>query len=690
MIDRQTYHDLFMQAPVLMAWLRGPTFLFAFANQYYVQTVGARELIGRTMRDALPELEGQPYHGILQRVYRTGEPFSANEMPAMLDRHRNGLLERRFFNFIYQPTRDADGTINGVLIVGSDVTSQTETRLHTEQLAQRLQLARQAADLARERAVRLQAVTTALARALTLGQVCDVILHEGRTSLGAAATSLSLVDDDGAYLELVGQLGYPPETVVAWRRPPTDGELPMMEVLRTGRLVQVPRPGAGPLVFVPLVLDRHTSGVFSLCYTQPRPLGDEERAFMLTVSGQCAQAIDRVRLYELSDRRLRAAEAATRVKDEFLRTVSHELRTPVSVMKVWTEVLGRSSDETTRTRALAAISDAVRAQSRMIEDMVDASRLATGKFALSLRPTELEPLIEVTLAAARRRAQAKQIALVFERPAEGTVVEADPDRLQQIIGNLLSNAVNFTPPGGRITVSLVHDGTHAEITVSDTGEGIAHDFLPFVFEAFRQGDNSSSRDQGGLGLGLSIVFELVRRHNGTVVARSAGVGQGATFVVRLPVLPRAPDRAQPLPAPDEETLAGLVLLVVDDQAAARDGLAVLLARAGAEVIVADSTDEALVALDRQSPDLVLSDLGMPERDGFELIRAIRGRNDDRGRLPAIAFSDYATAADRERALAAGFDRHLSKSASFVELVELVAELIEHAGARRRAAVVRAI
>jgi signal transduction histidine kinase/CheY-like chemotaxis protein len=679
------YYHLFMQAPVGIAWVRGPTHVFEFANEQYIRSIGGRAPLGKTARELFPEFEGQPFFAMLDRTFATGEPLIVCDMPIHIDSTGTGRIDLAYYNFIYQPTRNDANEIDGILFVGVDVTEQTMARQRAEQMAEYLRVARQAAERARERSMRLQLVTTSLARALTVGEVGEVTLNEGLASVGAAAGALALVDEEGGHLELAQLTGYPPQLVSEWRRLPVDAPLPQLAVLKTGHMEVLPAPtgmAPGPWLLLPLQVDHRTIGVLSVSFVDREQLSDGDCGFLLTLASQCAQALDRVRLYELATRRLTAAEAATRVKDEFLKTVSHELRTPVAVMKVWTEVLARAADEATRARALAAITDAVRSQARMIDDMVDAARVATGKIALSLRPIELEPLVEITLAAIRSRAQAKQIQIVYRRPPLQTTIEADPDRLQQIIGNLLANAVNFTPIGGRITVEVTRAANEAQICVTDTGEGIAPEFLPHMFEPFRQGDSSTTRVQGGLGLGLAIVADLVRMHNGTVVAHSEGVGRGARFDVRLPVLPRTAARPLPPAVAPDDALAGLVLLVVDDQESAREGLAVLLARTGAEVIVADSAQQALLALERHTPDLILSDLAMPERDGYDLIRTIRSRGDEYRRVPAVAFTDYAGEEDRARAIDAGFDCHVTKQTSFLELVRTVAKLTERRRPRR--------
>ena len=383
----------------------------------------------------------------------------------------------------------------------------------------------------------------------------------------------------------------------------------------------------------------------------------------------------------------RQAEEANRLKDEFLATLSHELRTPLTSILGWSRLLNTGLDERMRGRAAETIERNARAQAQLIDDLLDVSRIITGKLRLNTRPVELAPVIEAAADAVRPAAAAKGVTLrVLLDPPAGPV-PGDPDRLQQVFWNLFSNAIKFTPAGGRVEARLTHAGGHAEVTVTDTGEGIAPEFLPHVFERFRQADGAITRRHGGLGLGLAIVRHLVELHGGTVRVESEGEGRGATFALRLPLLaPAAPapgsagggrKQSSALPG-DCASLAGLRVLVVDDDADTRTLLRALLERCGAAVALAASAAEALEHLRRAEaalPDVLVSDIGMPHEDGYQLIRRVRALPAERGgQIPAAALTAYARVEDRARALAEGYQAHVSKPVDPAELTAVIADL----------------
>ncbi|MBV9959197.1 MAG: PAS domain S-box protein [Acidobacteria bacterium] len=383
------------------------------------------------------------------------------------------------------------------------------------------------------------------------------------------------------------------------------------------------------------------------------------------------------------------AELANRTKDEFLATLSHELRTPLTAMLGWTWMLrSRELDRETHAHALETIERNVRAQAQLIEDLLDVSRIITGKTRLEVGACELMPVIEAALDTARPAAEAKGIQIQVELDPSASPVLCDPARIQQVVWNLLSNAVKFTPRQGAVRVSLKRFDTHVEVSVSDTGQGISKDFLPHVFDRFRQADSSTTRMHGGLGLGLAIVRHLVELHGGTVRAESEGEGAGATFIVSLPLMPSALDAldgsARPLPeiesAPEldcEPTLVGVHVLVVDDEPDARDLLTAALRQCEARVTAVASADEALRVLAQSPPDVLVSDIGMPVADGYELIQKVRGLEKENGgeQLPAIALTAYASDSARAAALKAGFQKHLAKPIEPSKLVHTIAGLV---------------
>jgi signal transduction histidine kinase len=383
-------------------------------------------------------------------------------------------------------------------------------------------------------------------------------------------------------------------------------------------------------------------------------------------------------------------EQLSRLKDEFLATMSHELRTPLNAIFGWVTLLRtRRLDEPTQERALETIERNARAQKRLIEDLLDVSRIVTGKVALEIMPVDPRRVVEAALETMAPAAQAKQITVVPLLDTGVATVRGDFARLQQIVCNLLSNAIKFTPSGGKVDVCLAHRNEEAEISVSDSGQGIKPEFLPLVFDRFRQEDGSISRRHGGLGLGLAIVRHLVELHAGSVEAFSAGEGKGSRFVVRLPTrlgAARGSAADEVVASPTTSSmLAGVRLLVVDDEAGARDLIANVLQGYGAEVCLAESGQAALTKLFEQRPHVLVADLGMPGMDGYALIEQVRALDPDfGGQTPAIAVTGYASPLDRLRALQAGYQNHVAKPVEPQELAIVIASLTGRSAQDKRA------
>lgn len=381
------------------------------------------------------------------------------------------------------------------------------------------------------------------------------------------------------------------------------------------------------------------------------------------------------------------AERANRLKDEFLATISHELRNPLNAILGWAHMLrlGKLTDANAE-RAVETIYRNAKSQAQLVADLLDVSRIISGKLRLDVRPVDLIYIINAAIDSIRPTAEAKGIRLqMMLDPAAGPI-SGDADRLQQIVWNLLTNAVKFTPKGGRIQVKVQRVNSHVEIVVSDSGVGISKEFLPYVFDRFRQADASITRTHGGLGLGLSIVRQLVDLHGGSVSVQSEGEKKGATFTITLPfvgVVNNQNDAESVHPTQGEEILSfeglpslqGLKILVVDDEADTRELIREVLKECGSEVITSRSAEEALAALQEHKPDILISDLGMPDEDGYSLISKIRALPDERGgQIPAAALTAYARAEDRMRVLRSGFQFHLPKPVDSAELVTVVASL----------------
>jgi PAS domain S-box-containing protein len=454
------------------------------------------------------------------------------------------------------------------------------------------------------------------------------------------------------------------------------------------------------------VTTRSGEVIGGLFFGHPEPGVFTERTerIIVGIAAQAAVAIDNARLYEAAqkaaeerkqllenEQAARAdAERANAMKDEFLATLSHELRTPLNSILGWSQVLKMGSNAADAQRGLDAIERNARVQAQLIEDLLDMSRITSGKVRLEIQPVEPIPILEAAIETVRPAAEVKHIRIdkLFD-PAAGPVY-GDPSRLQQIIWNLLSNAIKFTPKEGKVQIVLARVNSHIEISVADTGIGIKPEFLPFVFDRFRQADASTTRTFGGLGLGLAIVKHLVELHGGTVRVKSAGEGQGTTFVVHLPltvvhrngesgarVHPKTPQTAPDFKNSD---LAGVRVLVVDDEADARELVKHVLAECDAEVFTAESADDALAIIERERPHVLVSDIGMPVVDGYELLKRVRALGPALGgSLPAVALTAFARSEDRTRALRAGFLVHVSKPVEPAELVATVASVSGRTG-----------
>jgi CheY-like chemotaxis protein len=395
-------------------------------------------------------------------------------------------------------------------------------------------------------------------------------------------------------------------------------------------------------------------------------------------------------MLEAEQRARKSADEANRAKDEFVAMVSHELRTPLNAIMGWAKLMASPSfDETRRARAVETVERNAVAMAQLIEDLLDMSRIISGKMRLDAQNVDVTCAVEGAIEVVQQSADAKEVALAKSIDGALPTIVGDPTRLQQIVWNLLSNAVKFTPRGGRVDVAARMKGPAIEVTVTDTGKGIRAGLLPHVFDAFRQDDAATAKHRGGLGLGLAITRQLVELHGGRIEARSEGEGRGATFTVSLPVADStrtdasAQRDSQASPRPSQ--LRGVRVLVVDDDEDMRDLVRAVLEDCGSLVTTTSSVSDALVAMARNVPDVLLSDIGMPNRDGYDLIRQVRALPPDRGGdLPAAAFTGYARPEDRRDVLNAGYSMHITKPIDPTELVAVVASLTRFAARRSSA------
>ncbi|MEH1938865.1 MAG: PAS domain S-box protein [Nostoc sp.] len=669
----------------------------------------------------------------IAEVIRTGKSqitdFISNELIEAVSRNPSHLKILQELN----PTSGMSvplivrGRVLGVMILVSSSGRRYDTKslMLAEELATRAAIAvdnarlyteaqqsQQAAIRAASRTARLQTITAALSESLTPTQVAEVIVEQGMAALGASCALVALLTKSGTELEIVRAVGYQEEILDSWRRFSINTSAPLAEAVRTKKPIwqeptatrvarysnlakEYAQNNYEAWISIPLIVEARAIGGISLGFAEIQEFNQDDQSFVLALTQQCAQAMERARLYEAEQTAREAAENANRIKDEFLAVLSHELRSPLNPILGWSKLLQtKKLDEKTIPQALKTIERNAKLQAQLIEDLLDISRILQGKLSLNIYPVDLASVISAAMETVRLSAEAKSIEMHIRLEPNLGQVLGDSSRLQQIVWNLLSNAVKFTPAGGRVDIRLEKvqgigdvEGTenspmlnpvfYAQIVVSDTGKGIDPNFLPYVFEYFRQENSSTTRKFGGLGLGLAIVRRLVELHGGTVQVESAGEDRGATFTVRLPLIQNQLEIKQDTTDSEPSSnLNGVKILVVDDDVDTRDFIAFLLEQYGANVTAVASANEALAALAKSLPDIILSDIGMPEVDGCMFMRQLRMLPAEQGgQIRAIALTAYAGEMNAKQVLKAGFDKHLAKPVEPTELVEAIANLI---------------
>jgi PAS domain S-box-containing protein len=818
--ERARLAETFARSPAFIAVLHGPDHVFQFVNERYAQLIGRRDILGKPVRQALPEIEGQGFIEVLDHVYQTGEPFVGTRVLVMLQKQPSGALEPAYLDFVYQPMQGPDGKVSDILVHGVDVSEQTrvertlrESEARFRQLADAMPqivfaaqpdgnidyfnrqwyeytgLPEGTVGLDSARRVHTddgwRGAMERWLHALRTGEPYEIEYplrrHDGtyRWHLGRA---LPIRDEDGRIVQWFGTntdihdhkriehalaaekkaleqiaMGLPLHEVLDMiARGVEDQSADRMlcsvlildesgERLMHGAAPSLPdaynraihnvrigpragscgtaaferrdvfvtdiaadplwddyrglalEHGLGACCSTPVIgTNGRVLGTVAMYYREPHEPSVHDLELARSATHLVGIVIERHQIDQQLRRSLAAeqaarsvAERASRMKDEFLATLSHEIRTPLNAILGWSQIIRHRSElPEDLAKGMDVIERNARAQAKIIEDLLDMSAIVSGKVTLRVQPLNLVAVVQTAVDTARPAADAKRMRLGYVRDCPPSVaISGDADRLQQVFWNLLSNAIKFTPPEGEVRVSLRWTGSQAEVDVTDTGEGIAPEFLPFVFERFRQADASTTRRHGGLGLGLAIVKQLVELHGGTVQATSPGAGRGASFVVALPAA-AIPQQLLQEPGPQlvraaatapfmaaEAALAGLNVLVVDDEADARDMVERLLEHAGASVRTADSAAAAVRALQERRFDVLVSDLGMPDEDGYSLMRRIRALPDGAGGdIPAVALTAYARAEDRMRAISAGFQLHLAKPIDGATLISMVASL----------------
>jgi PAS domain S-box-containing protein len=639
---------------VIVSWNRGAQRIYGYTEE---------EAKGRRIGFLLPPAREAEIMAILGSV-RHGQPVES--LDAVCVRRDGGSVE---VSLTESPVRDANGRIVGAASIARDVTAK---RRIEKQLAG------------------LQSLTDAALAYLSLDDLLRELLGRLCGVLGCDVSSILLLSEDGGHLVVRASHGIEDDrgTVVELGRGVVGRVAATQRAVIIDDLasVEADNPhlrarGLMSLLGVPLLVDGRVIGVVHIASRVTRHFTEEETRLLMLAADRMALAIDHARLYEAERAARTEAERANRSKDQFIATLSHELRTPLQAMLGWLRMVrsGRL-DPRQAARALESVERNTQAQSQLINDLLDVSRIVSGKLNMDMRPVDAGSVVGAALEAVRPMAEGAGVRLRVTLPETTVTVSADGDRLQQIVWNLLSNAIKFTPAGGAVDVSLEASPTEAIIRVRDTGRGIAPEMLPEIFERFRQADGTTTRGRGGLGLGLAIVRHLVDLHHGRVDAESAGVDQGATFTVRLP-LPAQTASTRERQSSTEGVrdtfpeLAGVRVLVVDDESDARELVQAVLARCGAEVTTAASAAEAFVSLQQASHDVLLSDISMPDEDGYQLIRRVRAMHDaPRARIPAAALTAYARLEDRDAALAAGYQMHVAKPVEPAVLARVVQTL----------------
>ena len=691
-------------APVFIAYC-DRDMRFRFVNRAYAERFGLTpdEVVGRRIPDVLGDEAFEAIRPYVdealagQRVeFETDVPYDT--------------IGRRHMQVQYVPQVGDDGWVPGYVAVISDI---TERRRSEEEL--------------REQAEIIDTVNRlgqTLSAELDLQKVVQAVTDAATELTGARFGSFfyNVLDKEGASYMLYTLSGVPREAFAHFPMPrATDLFGPTFRGEGTVRIDDVKlddRYGKNaPYYGMPVghlrvtsylavpVISRSGEVLGGLFFGHPEKAVFTERAARIVegLAAQAAVAMDNARLFEAakvarseaeraaaeSERLYREAQESSRLKDEFLATISHELRTPLTAILGWAHMLRtRKFDNDAAIKAFETIERNARAQSQLIEDLLDVSRIITGKLRIDVRHVDPNSFIEAAVEAVRPAAEAKGVRVQKVLDTGVVSVAGDPVRLQQVVWNLLANAIKFTPRGGRVQVSFERVNSHLEIAVSDTGVGITPEFLPLVFDRFRQADQRTTRQHGGMGLGLAIVRHLVELHGGTVRAESPGEGHGSTFTVLLPVAPvyqetTEGERVHPaardtLPSYDcADRLDGLKVLVVDDEPDTRELLKVGIEQCGAEVTAVATASEALAAMRTAVPDVLISDIGMPDEDGYTLIRRVRTLPEEMGgKVPAIALTAYARVEDRLQALRAGYHMHVPKPVELAELVAVTASLVE--------------
>ncbi|AMV36190.1 PAS domain S-box protein [Planctomyces sp. SH-PL62] len=631
-LERGRLASLIQDAPAFICTLRGPDHVFELTNSLYREMVGNRDLIGKPVQEAFPDLEGQGFFELLDQVYRTGETFVGKETPIRFRHRGSSEADRRVLNFVFQAMYDPDGEVSGIFVHGVDVTDAVAAR-----------------EALRESEARFRQLADAMPQAVWTARADGAIDYSNRQWR---------------------QYGSPPEGVLGdsrWARliHPDDRERThaiWLESLRTGRPFETEYR-----------LRREFDGSYRWHLGRALPIEDSQ-ARIVRWFGTSTDVDDVKRLSE-------ALQQADRRKDEFLATLAHELRNPLAPIRTGLEILRHCPDPTSASTTIDMMARQLSHMVHLIDDLMDVARVGSGKISLRKEPTTLQAIVSGAVEASRQIIDSARHSLTVSLPDEPLPLDADPTRLTQVVANLLNNAAKYTEPGGRIGLAARREGDEAVVTVRDTGIGLAPEMLSKVFDMFTQVDGSLDRSQGGLGIGLTIVKRLVEMHGGRIDARSAGIGRGSDFIVRLP-LAGAPAAVPGDPGADENRTraGGLRVLVVDDNRDSANSLSRLLALGGHEVHTAYAGVQAIAEASAYPPDVILLDLGLPDRNGFAVAAELRATPAFHG-TTIVALTGWGQPEDRRRSREAGFDDHLVKPVDIEQLRAILDSVAEN-GRRR--------
>ncbi len=671
----------------------GPDGMVDYGNQRWVEYVGVpmEQSIGRKWIEAIHPDDRESTRRLLRETGERGQPFETEHRLRRRDGQYRWHLARG------APIRNAQGRIVKWIGTSTDIHDRKQAEAEREELLAREQAARATAERAAESIQRLQALTDSALGRLTLDDLLHEMLARIRELLEADSAAILLLTEDGQSLAVSAAIGLEEEIgrmhipvgqgvagcIAASRAPLIVEDLSTVEVFSP-----ILRQKARSMIGAPLIVEERLIGVMHADTISPRRFTKDDVRLLQLAADRVALAIEHARLYEVEQQARRQAEEANRMKDEFLALVSHELRSPLNAILGYSALLRYGGLDAQKVKDAAdVIERSGKTQARLIDDLLDTARIISGKLRLDVGPVNLVSVIEQAVQTIQPAAEAKGISLRVNLPPEIGQITGDPARLEQVVWNLLSNAVKFTRPRGRVEVLLEREDPHICIAVNDTGKGISPDFLPYVFDRFRQADSSSARRYGGLGLGLALVKYLVELHGGTINATSVGEGQGSTFKVILPMravatpLSEAGDTLAASPGLQEATiLDGVRALVVDDENDARELVRIALKQYGADVVTTSSAAEAYTLItsapEQERPAVIVTDIGMPAEDGYSLMRRVREWERESGAyIPAVALTAYGRAEDRVRALKAGFQMHVAKPVDPAELAIVITSLI---------------